>query len=345
MKSVRTTAVLIFLIVTFSGVNRQARIQPKKINTKEDYSHFSTKMNFPKFLFGEYHRKSVYSFDKKNQNIGVKYEKNQNGEKITFSLFLYPAGDGYEGRLRGEYKKSLHSAYLAMTKKGLHATQSAVQHKGEKYICNGFQGIFTNDNNDLSQLTVFESGTWFYKIRITSNQTDTTLLSNLEAKILKEFDPTVLTDLTLLDEKLDLYVLDAAFRDSMLLASALGSTIRKIDWVMENVDEKERATGFPDLYLNLHVEGLKAFMEVQHRDNFRETKKSDFTANYLRELQLISDADFLNEFVMEQYEMILIIPENIPDKYDEYLKWKSQNNITINLNDKFYVFSFSANKK
>ena len=107
------------------------------------------------------------------------------------------------------------------------------------------------------------------------------------------------------------------------------------------MSEKERATGFPDLYMNLHVEGLKAFMEFQHRFDY---KKSDFTMNYLKELQLISDADFLNEFVMEQYGMILIIPENTHSKYDEYLKWKSQNNITINLNEKFYVLSFSANK-
>ena len=344
MNPLKIIITFIFLIATFTITNGQTRTQPKQIKVKEEYTHSSTKMSFPKTLFGEYQRESVYSFDKKNQNIGVTYEKNQNGEKTTFSLYLYPAGDGYEGRLRGEYKNSLHSAFLAMTKKGLHATQIAVQHKGEKYICNGFQGIFTNDTNDLSQLTVFESGTWFYKIRITSNQTDTTLLSNLEAKILKEFDPTTLADLTSLNELVDVYFAKTAFRDSVLLGSAMGSAYRKIEWVIDSVDAKERATGFPDLYLNLHVEGLKAFMEFQHREEFLKTRKSDFTTNYLKELQLISDADFLNEFVMEQYEMILIISENIPNKYDEYLKWKSRNNITINLSDKFYVLSFSKKR-
>ena len=344
MKSVRTIAVFIFLIAVFSVVNGQTRIQPKEIKVKEDYTHPSTKMSFPKSLFGEYQRESVYSFDTKNDNIGVTYKKNQNVEKTTFSLYLYPAGDGYEGRLRGEYKKSLNSAFLAMTKEGLHATQEAVQYKGEKYICNGLKALFTTDNNDLSQLTVFESGTWFYKIRITTNQTDTTFLSNLEAKILQTFDPTTLADITSLNKLVDVYFAKSAFQDSVLLGSAMGSAYRKIKWLMENVNEKERATGFPDLYMNLHVEGLKAFMEFQHRDEFKETKESDFTINYLHELQLISDADFLNEFVMEQYEMLLIIPENIPNKYDEYLKWKSQNNITINLNDKFYVLSFRANK-
>ena len=340
MKSVRTIAVFIFLIVPFTFVCGQARMQPKKITAKENYTHSSTKMIFPKTLFGEYQRESIYSFDRKNQNIGVSYGKNQNGVRTMFSLYLYPAGGGYEGRLRQEYQKSMQSV-VATTKKGLHATQHAIQHKGEKYICNGFEAIFTTENNDLSQLSIFESGTWFYKIRITSSQTDTTLLSDLKTKILQIYDPTVLTDLTLLDEKVSVYYSKAAFRDSILLGSAMGSALEKIDWIMENVDEKERATGIPDLYLNFHVEGLKAFMEFQHRFDFG---KSDFTKNYLKELQLISDADFLNEFVMEQFGMILIIPENTPAKYDEYLKWKSQNNITIDLSEKFYVLSFEARK-
>ena len=87
------------------------------------------------------------------------------------------------------------------------------------------------------------------------------------------------------------------------------------------------------------------FMEFQHREEFLKTRKSDFTTKYLKELQLIADADFLNEFVMDQYGIILIIPEDTPDKYDEYLKWKSQNNISINLNELFYVVSYSAKKQ
>jgi len=340
MKSIRIIAILVSLLATFNVATGQIKTPPKKINAKENYTHSATHFNFPKFLFGDYERKSIYSFDKENRNVGVSYGKNQNGERTMFSLYLYPAGDGYEGRLRQEYQNSMQSV-VATRKEGLYATQNAVQHKGEKYICNGFEAIFTTENNELSQLTLFESGTWFYKIRITSNRKDTTLLLDLKAKILQVFDPTILADLTPLNEKTDVYFAKAAFRDSVLLGSAMGSAFAKIDWLMENVDKKERATGFPDLYLNFHIAGLKAFMEFQHRFNY---KKSDFTENYLRQLQLISDADFLNEFVMEQYWMILIIPENIPDKYDEYLKWKSQNNITINLNDKFYVLSFRAKK-
>jgi len=344
MESLRKVTILIFLLATFNIVNGQPRMQPKKIKAKENYIHSSTHFNFPKSLFGDYQRESVHSFDKKNQNIGVSYEKNQNGEKTVFSIYVYPAFDAYEGRLRQEYQRSLYSAFWAMKKEGMHARQYYVRHEGEKYICNGFEAIFTTDNNDLSQLTLFESGTWFLKIRITSNQRDTTLLSDIKTQILQVFDPTVLADLTPLNEKISVYMAKAAFRDSVLLGSAMGSAFRKIDWVMDNVNEKERATGMPDLYLDFHIAGLKAFMEFQHRPDYVNSKKSAFTENYLRQLQLISDADFINEFVMEQYGMILIIPDNIPDKYDEYLIWKSQNNITIKLNDDFYIISFAAKK-
>ena len=343
MKSVRTITVLFFLMAVFFVVNGQSKVQPRKVKVKDGvYTHLSTKMTFPKFLFDEYQRESVYSFDRKSENIGVTYEKNQDEENTTFSLYLYPAGDGVEGRLRGEYQSSLY-AVAASTKNGLDITQRAVQHEGEKYICNGFRAIFTTDNGNLSQLTIFESGTWFYKLRVTSNFQDTTLLSNLEAKVLQTFDPTLLAGLTFLNEKVTLHCAPIILQDSTLFNCAVGSALRKIDWVMKNVDAKGRATGFPDLYIDLHVEGLKAFLESQYKEEYNE--KSDLITNYLRELQLISDADFLYEFVMEQYDMILIIPENTPNRYEEYLKWKSQNDITINLYEKFYVvLSFAAKK-
>ena len=341
MKYTRTIALLFFLMATVFTAAGQSRPRPKIIKAKEGYTHPSTGTSFPKFLSGGFLREDVYSFDKKNENIGVTYSRNLSGERTTISLYLYPAGDGVEGRLRSEYQYSLQSV-VALTENGLHATQDSVRHKGAEYICNGFKAIFTTDNKELSQLTLFESGAWFYKLRITSSRADTTFLSNLEAKILQTFDPTPLAGLTLLNEDVSLHCAPIILQDSLLFNCAVGSALRRIEWVMENVDAKERATGFPDLYIDLHVEGLKAFLESQYKEDYNE--KSERIVNYLRELQLISDAGFLYEFVMEQYEFILIIPENRPIRYEEYLEWKSQNNITIDLSRKFHVISFNVKK-
>lgn len=259
--------------------------------------------------------------------------------RLHFLCFLYPAGNAFEGRLREEFQKSLFSAFIATNKENLRATQWTVQHKGERYICNGLKAIFTDNNGNLSQLTLFESGTWFYKIRITTNQADTALISNLEEKILQKFDPTQLARIQPLEDFFNIYVAQTAFRDSVLLGSVLGSINRKTEWIRENVSENERATGFSDLHLNLHIESLKAFMAFQHRTT---ASKSEFTRNYLNELQAIFDAGFLAEFVMEQFDFLLIVPENMEFRFDEYEKWKSENPISINLNEKFYVIEIPA---
>lgn len=333
------TKFIIPFLLFFSSftINGQNLLTPKIIKAKGEYIHSQTKMAFPeKFL--SYQRKDVYSFDKKKTNIGVVYENEQ--KQTTISFYIYPAGDGYEGRLRKEYLTAMQSI-ANFSDKGIHATQFAVRHEGEKYICNGFKAIIAEEHGKINTLTLFECGQWFFKVRITTNELDSTQFASLEKKIYSQYDPTKLTALNPLNSEADIYFSKAAFRDSILLGSAMGSAQKKISWALENVKENERASGFPDLYLNLQVESLKAFMEFQHRFNY---KKSEFTKQYLDELQLISDAGFLPEFVMEQFGMILIIPENTPSKYEEYKTWRLNNKITIDLNKVFYVVSYGQSK-
>jgi len=339
MKIGKTITILIFLVTTFSLVNGQPRMNPKRMKVKanENYTHSPTKVTFPDNLFDDFWRKSVYSFDKKNQNVGVSYDKLHNGEKTTFTLYIYPAGEGHERRLRREYSNTIQSAYYAMRKEGLYVTQEAIKHEGNNYICKGIRAIFSNDDNDLSQITLYESGTWFYKIRITSNRKDTTYVLNLEKKIVEKYDPTILTELNPLGNIYTQYYDEIVFLDSILLGSAMGSAIRKHEWTMDSISEKERATGCPDLYLSFHVEAWKAFMEFQHRFDFG---KSKFTENFLRELQMIYDAGFLNEFIMEELGWLMFPPENVVFRVEEFKKWRDENKITINLERRFATISF-----
>ncbi|MFZ4455650.1 MAG: hypothetical protein ACOYOT_05455 [Bacteroidales bacterium] len=342
----------LFLVYIISG---QEAYTQKKICAKGDYTHSQTMTVFP-VIIDSFQRKDIYSFDKKKTNIGVVYENQQN--ETIISIYVYPAGDGYEGRLRKEYLKSLQSI-SNFTHKGIHVTQFAVKYEGEKYICNGFKAIFKNDKSKFNSLTIYEKtiltneefkynslavyecGKWFLKVRITSNDLDSTKIGTLEQKIYNQFDPTRLTALNPLDSLADVYFFKTAFRDSVLLGSAMGSAYKKIDWALANIKENERASGFPDLYLDLQVESLKEFLQYQYRFN---EKKSEFTTQYLKELQLISDAGFLPEFVMEQFGMIMIVPENRLLKYKAYDAWKQHNKITIDLNQEFCVVSYGQKK-
>ncbi len=333
---VHSKLTIVFLLCAFT-ISGQEFYRPKKISAKGEYTHSQAMIVFPEQI-DIYKRKEIYSFDKKKTDIGVVYENQPN--QTTVSIYVYPAGDGYEGRLRKEYQKSMQSI-VNVSNDGVHATQFAVRHEGEKYICNGFKAIIKDDKSKYNALTVYECGQWFLKVRITTSELDSSQIVSLEQKIYSQFDPTKLTETNPLNEKADVYFAKTAFRDSVLLGSAMGSAFKKIDWASENIKEKERASGFPDLYLNLQVESLKAFMEFQHRKNF---KKCEYTKQYLSELQLISDAGFLPEFVMEQFGMILIIPENTPIKYEEYEQWKLNHKITIDLNQVFYVVSYGQRK-
>lgn len=328
---------IILFLFCVSTISAQEYYRPKTISAKGEYTHSKAMTVFPEQI-DLYKRKEIFSFDKKKTNIGVVYENQPN--QTTISIYVYPAGDGYEGRLRNEYQKSMQSI-VNLSQNGVHVTQFAVRHEGEKYICNGFKAIIKEDKSKYNALTIYECGQWFLKVRITTSELDSSQIASLEQKIYSQFDPTKLTETNPLNEKADIYFAKAAFRDSILLGSVMGSAYKKVKWALDNIELKERASGFPDLYLNLHVESLKTFMEFQHRENF---KKSEYTKQYLGELQLISDAGFLPEFVMDQFGMILIIPKNSPIKYEEYEQWKLNHKITIDLNQVFYVVSYGQQK-
>ena len=230
---------------------------------------------------------------------------------------------------------------LIFSESGIHATQYPIRREGEKYVCSGFEAVTKQEKYKYNSLTLYECGQWFLKVRITTTELDSTQVALLEQKIYSQYDPTKLTELNPLNPLADVYFSKTAFRDSVLLGSAMGSAYEKIQWALKNVRESERASGFPDLYLNLQVESLKAFMEFQHRFNY---KKSEFTTQYLNELQLISDAGFLVEFIIEQFDMILIIPDNTPVRYEAYKTWKQNNKISIDLNEVFYVVSYGQKK-
>ncbi len=314
----------------------QAQIKPKKIKTKSDYKHKATDINFP-LKIDKYNRTNISAFDKKKQNIGVTYK--DNNSKTVISIYLYPAGAATEDRLRNEYLKSMQ--YIAnLSDNGINAKQSPIFHKNENYKINGFNAII-NDINKKSSLSIFECGEWFFKIRITSEVLNTIDIKQIEQKILYLYKPTRLVKLSHLNHKADVNFNKVAFVDSVMLGSAMGSAFKKIDWVMNNVDSLERASGFPGLYLEMHIESLKEFTKFEKR--FPNISKTKHTKKYLSELKSIINNGFLEEFIMEQFNMVMIVPDNLEFNFKEFKQWKINNPISINLNEKFYVIGF--NKK
>jgi len=331
----KLTLTVFLLLVCSLVASGQQRTKPKQIKVQGNYFHTPTKTTFPERLF-DYQLKSVYSYDKKNSDIGVNYEKGSEGQKTTISIYIYPADDGAESRLRNEYLSALQSIAF-YTRNGLIATQSPVRYTGEKFICNGFKAITKLQNNDLSELVLYECGTWFLKLRITSNNLDTAEFSTLEDEIMNTFDPSRLTALNPLNLKADIYIAKAAFSDSTLLGSTIAGATQKIDWAIENIDENERASGFPDLYLYMHIASLMEFVKF---DKGKNTSKSKSTQTYLDELNSIFNSGYIAEFIMKQFGMVMIVPENVIFDFEGFEDWKQTNKITIDLNKRFYLVSY-----
>ncbi|MEA4935128.1 MAG: hypothetical protein VB102_00655 [Paludibacter sp.] len=323
--------ILLFFLFTLI-ISFQESYSQTRINARGVYTHPHAKVVFPEQL-DVYPRIDIYAFDARKTDIGVVYKDKSNETEIV--VYVYPAGEGYEGRLRTEYQKSLQS--VALVSFGVHASQHAVRHQGEKYICNGFMAVMRDANSTYNSLTVYECGEWFLKVRVTSTRLDSARVVALEQKIYTQFDPTKLTEVSPLDVKAQGSFSKAAYRDSVLLGSAMLAAKEKINWASVHVAENERASGFPDLYLDMHVAALRAFMQFQYIGKFTMTNP---TRKYLDDLQLISDAGFLSEFVMDQFEMILILPEKALANYEAYLDWKQNQKITVDLNQMLYVVSY-----
>lgn len=314
-----TTKILTLLTLFLLGglfVNGQYRTSPKKIKVKGDYLHNSTNSVFPE-KFETYSRQSMYFFNKENSNIGVVYENQNNSKITTISIYVYPAGnEGSESRLRHEYLKSIQEITNSLNKSYL-ANQFPVRYEGE-YISNGFKAISNKTQTEHNNLTLYECGTWFLKIRLTTNGLDSTQIAQIESKILEKYNPSDLTKLKPLITKSNIYFAKPAFADSLMLGSVMGSALKKIEWANKNLKENEKASGFPDIYLDMQIESFKELLMFKNKNNFK--RKSEATEKYLEQVALIVNSGFLPEFIMKQFDMILIVPEKQIFNFEGYEK-------------------------
>jgi hypothetical protein len=324
-----------FLILTNFYVQGQERKSPQLIKSKGDYTHSSTEMTFPEQI-EDYQRKTIYSFTKQDDAIEVTYEK---PEMTNVAIKIYPAGDGVEGRLRNEYLKTLQTISNEANKT-IGFEQGPVRRVGDKYICNGFSAV-SHLKSKITDLILYECGSWFLKITITSKDLDSNQIVALEEKILNRYDPTKLTELKLLNLKSKFIVAPALGKDRDRAKYILNSGFKKLKWVNTNVPENERVSGFPDLYLNMHIEAFKEFAECK----VEGYRPDNDIAKLIDDVNKVIKAGYLSEFIMKEYSMIMIVPDDMKFDFDGYEKFAQEQNIShIDMSKHYYLIIYPQQK-
>jgi hypothetical protein len=253
-----------------------------------------------------------------------------------FTIYLYTAG-GAEGTLRSEFKNSLKTSTF-LSKPGNVIKKYPIDFRKAGYIVNGFKARI-NDNNNRSELLVYQCGQWFLKIRLSSQFLDSLGCVVLENKILDIYNPAYLVERFPFKLKADILFGKAAFKDSLMLGCVMGSALKKIEWSIENIDSLERISGFPDIYLNLHKSALLEFIKFERDHPIMQRTQS--TVEYLSELNSIIESGFLNEFIMQQYDMLLKVPPEVKLDFVDFEQWKKSRSIKINLNQYFAIVVYT----
>jgi len=311
-----------------------AIIMPKKLVFTTDYVQPETNVSFPK-AFDSYKRISIYSFDNYQTNIGVTY-RSEDGLSIT--VYIYPAYEGTEDRLSSQFLLCLNQITDVDILK-VRSNQEIVSYSNNGYKINGLSAKV----GVVSFLSVYECGVWFFKIRIsTGNRGSWGSIKHAEQDMLKQFDPTGLVRAAPLKPLTRITIARAALKDSLMLGCQLNSAISKSKWALDHVDSLERVSGFPGLYFDLQVEGLKKTLEFAREHP--SMPRSASTDEYLAELNLINNSGYLKEFIRDQLIVRLIGEEDTEANFEAFTKWKKKHPLKINLNKMYYLMYYDTQK-
>ena len=121
----------------------------------------------------------------------------------------------------------------------------------------------------------------------------------------------------------------------------LKSGFKKLEWANANVPENERASGFPDLYLDMHIEAFKEFAECK----LNGYEPGNDIAKLIEDVNLVINAGYLPEFIMKQYSMVMIVPDNMKFDFEGYEKFaKEHNNLSIDMSKQYYFIVYRQKK-
>ena len=319
-----------------SDVETYRDVKSIAANNKSNYVHKESNTIFPHRI-GNFERVQLVVFKEQPLKIHALYKAVQ-GES-TFTVSLTPSTEATEGRLRNEFLT--HIRQLSKEKgKAYTPTPTFLKFNGIRYVNNGIEGTYVNDEKSFSQVNVFECGSWMLVTKLDVVGMDEASFRDFSEDLIRYFNPAKLTALKPMNLKPIVDFEREALQDTVVTGAMVASAFKKIDWATDNVSIKERYSGFPDIYLDMHTESLKAYLEVLDRKKTRSAIEEN--SRFYTDLKSINDAGYLDEFVMETYENVMIVPAYLYLDFNGYTHWKQARELQVDLLKKRYKINYRA---
>jgi hypothetical protein len=338
-KKVIMKALAHMLLAVVLGISITASAQPQGRILKIDDSDFNhiTGLKFPIEMFG-YKRDEIRAFEKGTSNISVKYKKADADESIsTFTIFIYPNTSTSTDRLTDEYYKAVSAIGIARGSK-----QIEFKHKIRTFEKNGFRlrGLVAITSDLKEYLALFESGKWMLKLRITLPSASQDILDQLEASLLDALNPSMLVEKYPWDPSSYKIILDVdLLSDKIFAPCAYIGGFMLATWINVKVGEQEKLAGVPGLYLQGYNAAYTVMIEAW-RTAKRKKNKSKFYP-LMSGLEQIEGNGYLEEFLMEQFHQVLIVPDSTVLNQDEYENWKKNHSINVNIKERFFTTKYT----
>lgn len=333
------STVCICLLTTINTSAQQLQ-NPKLIRKQGDFTHNGTQSIFPAMLDG-FERTELFAFDKYQNNISGTYVSGEGKNTIDVTIYIYPAGDAFDSRFHKEFNTIVN---VIMLREDVYVSPvpTHIQYRKDGYTVNGFRAdISTNKKNTMVEL--FECGNWFYKIRITAKNKNAQALHDISNRFRDFIDPARMVKHSTLTSQSTIHVAPAVMQDSGMLYCTLGSMLNTLEWYNKNVDSLERLAGVPNQYLEAQLTSFETF--ANYADSTQGNVKLQGSIEYIQDIKKLMKAGFLDEFLMEINDMMLIYPKDWKFDYRAYDLWTQQNKISIKPNITYYVIRYMDMKE
>lgn len=323
-------------LVISSDVPSFSELEKVAANNKSNFIHLASNTIFP-HLINDFERFRLIVTANQPGKVDVIYKSKKNNS--TFTITLAPGGEAVEGRLRNEYLSGIKQLSKELGKDYL-PKPTFMKFIGSRYINNGVKGKYINKEKSFSQFSVFECSSWMLGMKINFEGMEEADLDRFNEELIHYFNPARLTQQKPMNLKSNVDFIGNALKDTVVTGALFGSAVKKINWADTHVNEKERYSGFPDIYLEMHVESLKEYLKILGRKPNRSNVPEN--ARFYVGLKSINDAGFLEEFIVETYDDVMIVPDTVDLDMSGFKAWKSGRELDVDLLKKRYKINYRA---